>query len=218
MNDFADRRTMMVDTQVRPNEVTSYTVLDAMLTVPREEFVPDALRDIAYAGDDLDMGNGRHILEPRTIGRMLETLDLKNSDLVLDVGCGFGYSAALLAQVAEAVVAIESDPEMAAEAQERLAAQNIFNVAVVQATLPEGCPGQAPYDAILISGGSIEVLPDALVEQLRDGGRSVAVFREKQLGTCRIGYKAEGRITWRYAFNALAPSLPGFVREAGFAL
>ena len=106
MTDFAQRRTMMVDTQVRPSDVTSYPIIEAMLTVPREAFVPDNLRYVAYSGDDLDLGGGRAILAPRTIGKMIETLDLRNSDLVLDIGCGYGYTSALMARVAEAVVAM----------------------------------------------------------------------------------------------------------------
>lgn len=217
MNEFAQRRTIMVDTQVRPNDVTSYPVIDAMLTIPREGFVPDSLRDIAYVGEDLDIGHGRILLEPRTLGRMINTLDLKNSDLVLDIGCGYGYTSALMARIAEAVVAIDDIPDLATKAQSILAEQGIFNVAVTQAKLTEGWPGQAPYDAILING-AIEEFPDALADQLCEGGRVIALFRENQLGTCRIGYKSDGKIAWRYAFNASAPILPGFTRAHGFAL
>lgn len=217
MIDFAQRRTMMVDTQVRPYEVTSYPVLDSMLAVPREEFVPDSLRDIAYVGKNLDIGHGRIMLEPSTLGRMLDTLNLKNSDLVLDIGCGYGYSSALMARIAEAVVAIDDIPDLATEAQNRLAAQGVFNVAVAQAALTAGWPGQAPYDAILING-AIEEFPDALTDQLREGGRAIALFREDKLGICRMGYKSDGKLAWRYAFNASAPILPDFTRALGFAL
>lgn len=217
MSDFAQRRTMMVDTQVRPNDVTSYPVIDAMLTVPREEFLPDALRNVAYAGENIDLGKNRVELEPRTIGRMLETLDLQNGDLVLHVGAGYGYATALIARVAEAVVAIEQDGAMAAEAQNRLAAQDIFNVAVTEGELAKGWPGQGPYDALLISG-AIELFPDALTEQLREGGRAVALFVEGQLGTVRLGVKLDGKMSWRSIFNAYAPVLPGFKRAASFAL
>lgn len=217
MTDFAQYRTTMVDTQVRPNDVTSYPVIDAMLSVPREVFVPEQLRDVAYVGENVDMGHDRTLLAPRTIGKMIETLDLKNSDLVLDVGCGYGYSSALVARIAEAVVAIEEIPELVSAAQERLTGQEIFNVAVTQARLTEGWPGQGPYDAMLI-GGAIEVFPDALGEQLREGGRVIALFRENNLGVVRIGHRIDGRIMWRYAFNAFAPVLPGFARVVGFAL
>lgn len=217
MTDFAQCRTMMVDTQVRPNDVTSYPVIEAMLNVPREQFVPDTRRDVAYAGDNISLGDNRVMVEPRTLGKMMEVLDLKSSDLVLNVGCAYGYSAAVMARIAEAVVAVESDETMATEAQARLAAQDIFNVVVVKAGLTEGCPSQAPYDAMLIEGG-IEELPDALADQLRDGGRVVALFRENNLGVVRVGLKLDGRINWRFAFNAGAPILPGFAKQPGFVL
>lgn len=218
MMDFAQRRTMMVDTQVRPNDVTSYPVIEAMLNVPREEYVPDNLRDVAYVEENLEIGHDRVLLEARTIGRMIDALQLQNSDLVLDVACGYGYASALIARIAEAVVAIDSAEELTSEAQTRLAAQEVFNVAVTKAALTAGCPGQAPYDAIVITGGSIEEFPEALGEQLRDGGRAVAVMREGHLGICKIGIKNDGVITWRYLFNASAPSLPEFQRAVGFAL
>lgn len=217
MTDFAQRRTMMVDTQVRPNDVTSYPVIDAMLTVPREQFVPDTRRDVAYAGKNIEIAPGREMLEPRTLGKMMEVLDIQTSDLVLDVGCAYGYAAAVMARIAEAVVAVEEDPTMAAEAEARLAAQDVYNVAVVQATLSEGCPGQAPYDAILVEGG-VEQVPAGLSDQLREGGRIVALFHENNLGVVRIGRKLDGRINWRFAFNAAAPVLPGFAQQRGFVL
>lgn len=217
MSDFAQRRTMMVDTQVRPNDVTSYPVIDAMLHVPREQFVPDARRDVAYAGENLDLGPGRVLLEPRTLGKMMEILDLQSDDLVLNIGGGYGYSAAVMARIAEAVVTVEDDSTMAAEAQARLAAQDIFNVVVIEGALAEGCASQAPYDAMLIEG-AIEVLPETLAGQLRDGGRVVALFLEGHLGVVRIGRKIDGHINWRFAFNAGAPLLPGFAAKRGFVL
>lgn len=217
MSDFAQRRTMMVDTQVRPNDVTSYPVIDAMLHVPREQFVPYARRDVAYAGENLDLGPGRVLLEPRTLGKMMEILDLQSDDLVLNIGGGYGYSAAVMARIAEAVVTVEDDSTMAAEAQARLAAQDIFNVVVIEGALAEGCASQAPYDAMLIEG-AIEVMPETLAGQLRDGGRVVALFLEGHLGVVRIGRKIDGHINWRFAFNAGAPLLPGFAAKRGFVL
>lgn len=217
MTDFAQRRTMMVDSQVRPNDVTSYPVIGAMLEVPREQFVPDTLRDVAYAEENLPLGNGRVLLEARTFGRMLEALNIQSTDLVLDLGCGYGYSSAIIARIAEAVVAVDDNQSCTDEAQERLAAQEIFNVAVVQAELTEGCPDQGPYDAIVIEG-AIEELPAAIADQLREGGRIIALFKEGNLGVARLGHKVDGRINWRFAFNATAPVLPGFVRRVQFAL
>lgn len=217
MTDFAQRRTMMVDTQVRPNEVTSYPVIEAMLNVPREQFVPDSRRDVAYAGENIDLAPGRVLLEPRTLGKMIDILDLQNSDLVLDVGGGLGYSAALMARIVEAVVTVEEDPDMAAEAESRLAAQDVFNVAVFKGPLGEGCASQGPYDAILVEG-AVEDIPEALTEQLNEGGRIVALFLEGKLGVVKFGRKLDGRINWRFAFNAGAPVLPGFSRDRAFVL
>ena len=217
MTDFAQRRTMMVDTQVRPNDVTSYPVIEAMLNVPREQFVPDSRRDVAYAGENLELAPGRVLLEPRTLGKMIDILDLQNSDLVLDIGCGFGYSAAVMARIAEAVVAVEDDADMATQAEARLAAQDVFNVAVVQGALNAGWAGQAPYDAILIEG-AIEEIPAAITDQLNEGGRIIALFREGHLGVVKFGRKLDGRINWRFAFHADAPVLPGFAQLRGFIL
>ncbi|KGJ12815.1 protein-L-isoaspartate O-methyltransferase family protein [Paracoccus sanguinis] len=217
MTDFQQRRMMMVDTQVRPNDVTKYPVIAAMLDIPREDFVPDSRRDVAYVGDNVDLGHGRVLLEPRTLAKMIDTLDVQPTELVLDLGCGYGYAAAVLGRMAQAVVAVEELPDMAAAATERLAAARADNVAVVQGRLTEGAAAQGPYDAILVGGG-IEELPEAIADQLAEGGRIVALFLEGALGVVRLGRKLDGRIDWRMAFNAAAPLLPGFARRPGFVL
>ena len=217
MTDFQQRRTMMVDTQVRTNDVTRYPVIAAMLDIPREEFVPDSRRDVAYVGDNIDLGGGRVLLEPRTLAKMLDALDIQPTELMLDVGSAYGYSAAVAGRMAQAVVALEENPDMAAAAPARLAAAGADNVAAVQGELAAGYPSQAPYDIIMISGGA-ERLPDALAAQLAEGGRIIALFREGALGLVRLGFKREGRIDWRLAFHAAAPVLPGFARQAEFVL
>ncbi len=217
MTDFQDRRTIMVDTQVRPNDVTKYNVIAAMLEIPREEFVPESRRDVAYVGENIELGHGRVLLEPRTLAKMIDTLDVLPDQLVLDVGTGPGYSAAVLGRLAQAVVAVEENPDLAAAATRSLAAAGADNVAVVQGPLNQGHAAQAPYDAILIGGG-IEVFPEAFAEQLAEGGRVIALFREGALGVVRLGIKLDGAITWRFAFNAVAPVLPGFARNPRFTL
>jgi protein-L-isoaspartate(D-aspartate) O-methyltransferase len=217
MTDFAARRTMMVDTQVRPSDVTKLPVIEAMLAVPREEFVPAALRQVAYSGENLDIGHGRTLLEPRTLAKLLDMLDIQPGELVLDLACGLGYSAAVIARMAEAVVAIESEAELAAEAERRLSEGGIFNAAVLTAPLTEGAPKQGPYDVILIEG-AVQEVPEAILAQLRDGGRIGAVFIEGALGVARIGHRINGRTSWRYAFNAAAPVLDDFSRAPGFSL
>jgi protein-L-isoaspartate(D-aspartate) O-methyltransferase len=215
--DFETLRTVMVDTQVRPSDVTKFPIIDAMLSVPREEFVPDDRRDAAYVDDNLDLGDGRVILEPRTMGKMLDALDIQGSEVVLDLGCGLGYSTALLARLAEFVVAVEEDEARVAEAQANLSAHDVDNAAVVHGTLAAGAPKQGPYDVIVLEGAA-EQVPGTLVDQLKDGGRMAVLFSEGALGVMRIGYKLDGAMTWRMAFNAGAPVVPGFERRPAFTL
>jgi protein-L-isoaspartate(D-aspartate) O-methyltransferase len=217
MADFAARRTIMVDTQVRPSDVTKYPIIAAMLTVPREAFVPDGMREAAYVGENLDLGDGRVLLEPRTLAKMLDALNIQPDELVLDIGCGLGYSSAVLARLCEAVVAVEHGPELAADAQRLLGENGADNVAVIEAQLTEGAAKHGPYDVITIQG-AVEQVPQALQDQLKDGGRMAAIFMENALGICRIGYKFGDRINWRFSFNASAPVLRGFERQRDFVL
>lgn len=217
MTDFAARRRMMVDTQVRPSDVTEFPIIDAMLTVPREAFVPRDRIETAYAGEHIPLGDGRVLLDPRTFAKMLDSLNLTNRDLVLDVGSAYGYSAAVVARIAEAVVALEEDADLAAEATTLLSENDADNVISAQGPLAEGVAEHGPYDAILVEGG-VETLPQPLVDQLKEGGRIVCMFMDGGLGTARVGYKYDGVMTWRYAFNGAAPVLPGFESRKAFAL
>lgn len=217
MSDFAARRTMMVDTQVRPSDVTRYPIIAAMLSVPREAYVPGDLVEAAYVGENVALAPNRVVLDPRTLAKILDGLDVQPTELVLDIGCGLGYSTALLARMAEAVVAVEEDEAMAADAQRTLLAQGVDNAAVVTGPLAAGSARHAPFDVITLQGG-VETIPQALLDQLKEGGRIAAVFMEGRLGVARIGYKIDGELTWRYAFNAAAPVLPGFGKSQAFAL
>lgn len=216
MADYDSRRRMMVDTQVRPSDVTKFPIIEAMLHVPREAFVPPALREAAYVGENLDIG-GRVMLDPRTLAKIIDLIDIQRTDVVLDVGCGLGYSTAVLARLAEVVVAVEDDAARADAAQETLAEQGFDNAAVMTGVLAEGAPKSAPYDAILIQG-AVEEVPEAILAQLREGGRICAIFAEDGVGVVRAGLKTDGRVSWRYGFNAGAPVLPGFARVRAFAL
>jgi protein-L-isoaspartate(D-aspartate) O-methyltransferase len=137
--------------------------------------------------------------------------------MVLDLGCGLGYSTAVIARMAEAVVAVEEDEALAAEASRALAAQGADNAAVVTGPLASGAAKHGPYDVITLQGG-VAAIPEAILAQLKDGGRIAAVFMDGALGTAKIGYKEGGRVTWRFAFNATAPVLPGFAARQGFTL
>lgn len=217
MTNFSARRVMMVDTQVRPSDVTKFPIIDAMLTVPRETFVPRDKREAAYMGENLVLRQDRVMLEPRTLAKMLDALDIQPDELVLDLGCGLGYSAAVLARLADAVVAVEEDEAMAAEAQGLLSQASVDNAAVIVGPLAEGAAKHGPYDVITVQGG-VQVVPQALLDQLKDGGRIAAVFMEGALGVARVGYKSEGKVSWRFVFNASAPVLPGFGATRGFVL
>lgn len=217
MTDFATRRTMMVDTQVRPSDVTKYPIIAAMLSVPREAFVPAQMREAAYAGEHVTLGNGRVVLDPRTLAKMLDALDIQGTETVLDIGCGLGYSSAIIARMADAVVAVEEDETLATEAQRALSAQGVDNAAVNHGKLAAGAPKAGPYDVIVLQGAA-EVIPESLIAQLKEGGRIGALFMEGNLGVARVGYKIDGRITWRQVFNASAPVLPGFEMRKAFAL
>lgn len=208
---------MMVDTQVRPSDVTKFPIIEAMLSVPREEFVPAAQREAAYMGENLDLGGNRVLLEPRTLAKMLDALAIGRNELVLDVGCAMGYSAAVIAHISEAVVALEEDEAMAQEAQEALAAAGVDNAVVQVGPLAEGAAEHGPYDVIILQGGAMEV-PLALLDQLKEGGRIAVLFMDGALGEVRLGYKRAGQISWRMMFNAGAPVLKGFDRAPVFQL
>jgi len=217
MNDYAVRRETMVDTQVRPSDVTKYSIIDAMLLVGREAYIPDNLREAAYIGDNIHLGNGRVVLAPRTFAKMLDALSIRPDETVLDIGCALGYSSAVIERLAEAVVAVEEDATMAAEAQSILSANGADSAAVIEGRLADGAPRHAPYDVIILQGG-VEEVPAEITGQLREGGRIAALFMEGELGTVRIGYRSGGRIVWRHAFNASAPILPGFAGKPAFSL
>jgi protein-L-isoaspartate(D-aspartate) O-methyltransferase len=217
MTEFTSRRVMMVDTQVRPSDVTKFPIIDAMLSVPRETFVPDDKREAAYVGENLAIAPGRVMLEARTLAKLLDALDVQPGEFVLDIGCGLGYSAAIIARLAESVVAVEDDEALAADAERLLSEENVDNAVVVTGALTEGSAKCAPYDVITIEGG-VEMVPEAILAQLKDGGRIGAIFMDDAVGTVRIGYKSEGRMTWRPVFNASAPVLDGFRRARGFIL
>ncbi|MGR3795691.1 protein-L-isoaspartate O-methyltransferase family protein [Vannielia sp. SX4] len=217
MSVYDTRRTMMVDNQVRPSDVTKFPIIDAMLKIRREAYVPDDKREAAYMGENLELAPGRVMLEPRTFAKMLDALDIGPADMVLDLGCGLGYSAAVLAEMADTVVALEQDEHLASEAEAILAREEVMNAVVLTGPLAEGAAKHGPYDAIIVEGG-VGVLPEAIEGQLKEGGRIACLMMEGTLGTVKIGSKQGGRIAWRFAFNASAPVLPGFEATREFAL
>ncbi|MCA0050441.1 protein-L-isoaspartate O-methyltransferase [Mesorhizobium sp. B283B1A] len=217
--DFSELRVKMVDGQVRTTDVTSAPLLDAMLSVPREDFVGAAQRELAYIDEDIRIATGaggaRYLMEASPLAKLMQLAEISAADSALDVGCGTGYASALLSRLAKSVVALESDPALAETARSTLSSLGCGNVTVVQGALPQGHPAKAPYNVIFI-GGSIEKVPESLLDQLAEGGRLVAVEGQGNSGVARLFFKAGGVVTGRRAFNAAIKPLPGFEREHAF--
>ncbi len=217
MTDYKKRRKIMVDTQIRPSDVTKFPIIDAFLSVPREKFMPDGKREAAYIGENFQIGPSSIMLEPRTLAKLLDSLEIHNDELVLDIGSGLGYSSAVISLLAEVVIAVEEDSSMANEAEQILSEIGLVNVVVQIGELKDGAPEHGPYDVIILQGGVGEI-PSSILNQLKNGGRIGAIFIEEGLGTAKIGFKLNNKITWRYSFNAAAPILPGFSKQKDFVL
>jgi protein-L-isoaspartate(D-aspartate) O-methyltransferase len=219
--DFSERRVKMVDGQIRTTDVTSAPLLDAMLAVPREAFVGANQRDLAYIDEDIRIADGangsgaRYLMEPSPLAKLLQLAEIDAGDSVLDVGCGTGYSSALLSRLAKSAVALESDPALAETARSTLSALGCDNATVVTGPLPQGYAANAPYDVIFV-GGSVGQVPAALLDQLAEGGRLVAVEGQGNSGVARLFIKMGGIVTGRRAFNAAIKPLPGFERIQAF--
>lgn len=209
MTDFAAARHNMVESQIRPNRVTNPALIEAMQTVPREQFLPAANRQVAYVDEDVQVKRGRYLMEPRVLARLIESAGADANDMVLDVGCGTGYGTAILARLCGTVVGLESDEELAAEAEERLTALGIDNALVVRNELVDGYPSQAPYDVILFSG-AVASIPGAIGDQLAEQGRLLAVVSDGTVGKATLVTKYGGVLSSRELFDASTPFLPGF--------
>ncbi|MET3907018.1 protein-L-isoaspartate(D-aspartate) O-methyltransferase [Bradyrhizobium sp. S3.3.6] len=218
MSGFSTARLKMVDGQVRTNDVTDRGILDAMLTVPREAFVPANRQALAYLDLDLDVSEGgakRFLIKPQLIGKLLQAAEIGESDNVLVVGCATGYLAALAAKLARQVTATESDSALAAKAKDAFAGLGLTNVTCKVAACAEGDPAAAPYDVIILNGAT-EVTPDGLFGQLREGGRLVGVTAESRPSRAMIVTRTHGEFGHRSLFDAAAPVLPGLERAAAF--
>ena len=221
MTDFNIARFNMVESQIRPNDVTDRRLLDALGVVAREEFLPSSRRAVAYMDEDVLIGTfgeeatSRYLMEPMPFARLVQAADVRSSDLVLDVGCATGYSAAVLSQLADSVVALEADESLASMATETLMNQGIDNVAVVTGSLPEGYPSEGPYDVIFLAG-AVDEVPNKLLDQLGDGGRLVAVVGGGPVGKAMVYVKHDKATSGRVIFDAATPPIPGFRKEQGF--
>jgi len=215
MIDYNTARRAMVDCQVRPSDVTRYSIIDAMLWAPRELFVPKAARDVAYVDREIEVAPGRFLLDPRTFAKMLEAAAIGPEDLVLDLAPATGYSTAVIARMAEAAVAIEPDEELVAGAQALFNRLEVLNAAITVGDPVAGDTAHGPYDVIFING-AVDEVPAALTAQLKEGGRLVAIFRRDGVGQCRVMVRAGDSFSDRYVFDASAAGVAGFEREEAF--
>lgn len=215
MTDYTAIRNRMIETQLRPSAVNDPLVLKAMAKVPREEFVPARLKGVAYADEDMEVAGGRYVMEPLVLARLLTAAGVNEKDLALVIGACTGYETAIIANIADAVVAIEEDGDLAGRAGETLFGLGVDNAAVLNSAHRDGCPDQGPYSLIFING-AVEDLPDGLAEQLKEGGRLAYVDRSDGNGRARVEIKCSGVLGGRNYFDAQTPVLRGFERQEEF--
>lgn len=215
MTDFALARRNMIDGQLRPNRVTNSALLAAIADLPRERFLPDSLKSVAYADDDVPLGGGRFLMEPMVLARLIQTLQPLPDDKALVVASGRGYGAALLARLVKTVVAVESDAGLAGSAGQTMKELAIGNVEQVIGSLAAGASAGAPYDIVLIEG-AVREIPPAILAQLADGGRLATVMAGSP-GVAHLVVKEGGVASGRPIFDAGTPELPGFLPPQRFA-
>jgi len=212
---YAVARQHMVDSQVRTNKVTDERLIEAIRSLPRERFVPDAARARAYLDDDVEIAPNRYLMEPMVTARLIQAAEAKANDIALVVGAGTGYAAALLSRLVNTVVALESEPALAHRAGAALAELAIDNAAVVEGPLSAGCSKHAPYNVLYLDG-SVEQVPPGLSTQLAEGGRMVGVLLDRGVGRATLWIKSGGAMSHRVLFDANVAPLPGFAAPARF--
>jgi len=219
MTDFAAARRMMVDGQVRTADVTDLRLLAAMLELPRERFFPTDKAPLAYLDLDVPVNEPgqpvRRLLKPMVLAKLIQAAGIAESDAVLDVGCASGYSTALLTHLAGSVVGLEEDAALARQAADAMSWAQLPNAKIVTGPLAQGCVGEGPYDVILLQG-SAEVIPPALFDQLKNGGRLICVLGRGPQGKAMFYRRAEVDISGRPVFDAAAAALPGFAKPPEF--
>ncbi|HEY5336934.1 MAG TPA: protein-L-isoaspartate O-methyltransferase [Rhizomicrobium sp.] len=215
MPDYFAQRVNMVESQIRVNDVTDTRIHDAMRTVPRERFVPAARKTTAYADAPAEVAPGRYLMEPRSFAKLLQLAQVAPTDSVLDVGCATGYSTAVLGMLAGRVTGLEQDADLVRVASDMVSAVAARNATIVQGSLSDGFKGNAPYDVIFVNG-AIETRPEALLAQLAEGGRLVAILKTEAHSRANVFVRENGRVGARADFDADAPILAGFRQKAGF--
>ncbi len=213
--DFDIARRNMVDSQIRPNNVTEERLIGAMAALPREAFLPSEYQGVAYIDDAVPLGNRRHMMAPMVMARLVEATSPASQDLALVIGCATGYEAAVLSYLVGTVVAVESDAGMVQQAAQTLTGLEIDTVAVVEGDLDKGYPDQAPYDVIFFNGAVADI-PDGISRQLAEGGRLIAVVSGDGPGKAQRVTNYRGGLSSQDVFDANTPLLPGFEREQTF--
>jgi len=221
MLNFDDLRNKMVDNQLRTTDVTDKPLLQAFFDVPREKFVPSIRLPLAYIDDDVLVSaatadsSARYLMQPSPFAKLVQLANIQPDNVVLDVGCATGYSAAVLSRIAGSVIALESDKALADQAAATLSESGFDGVVVVNGPLEKGYASEAPYDVIIIEG-SVDHVPGTLFDQLKDGGRLVVVEGAGNAGKAMLYGKNDGVISGRRAFNSAVKPLPGFEKVAEF--
>ena len=208
IQDFAAARLAMVESQLRPEGVVDPLVTRAMGSVPREKFVPEAVRSLAYVDRGLPLGGGRFLAAPAVLGQLLTQMMPERGQSALVIGAGTGYSATVLAAMGLEVVAVESSPELVVRAHE-------LGVHVIEAPLEAGDPKGRSFDLILIDG-AVEIIPDAIVAQLAERGRLGTAVIDRGIPRLAVGRKAGGAFGYLTFGDAGVPALPGFIRPREF--
>ena len=208
----------MVESQLRTNKITQDALLDAMRTVPREQFLPKRVQHLAYVDEDAPLGNDRFETEPMVLATMIQALNMQPGDLVLVVGAATGYAPAVIARLAGTVFGVEEDATLSDTASSILTSLAFDNAVIVEGALSEGLASQGPYDAILVNGAVSEV-PQALVAQLKDSGRLACVVRDgpDQTGRITLLENRGGVAASRTLADASIPYLAAFAPKPAFA-
>lgn len=222
MVDAEQQRHNMVESQVRPSDISDRRIIRAMQSVAREKFLPEALRSLAYLDGALALpGRAGSPLRsehaPRVMAKLIQAADINATDVILDVGSATGWSSALLATLGETVVALECDELLAEQATQALSDLSIDNVAVVTGPLAAGYAKAGPYDVIMLQG-AIASPPQTLFEQLKDGGRLVAILQNGSIGQACCWQRRGTTLSSRVCFDASASFLPGFDPVVEFSL
>jgi protein-L-isoaspartate(D-aspartate) O-methyltransferase len=214
--DFARARDFMVESQVRPSDVTDTRIIHAMRTLPRERFVPAPKRTLAYGDLEVEVAEGRTLLRPRDLAKLIMSLAPQANERALEIAGATGYGAAVLAACCKEVITLDPNPDLSFAAQAALESAGVKNTKTVSTAAVDGWSDDAPYDVILLNG-SAEIVPDAWLKQLAPGGRLGVIVRQGAAGSARIYTRSDDATAYRAAFDAAPPVAPGLTKPPSFA-